>query len=242
MMLPAAMSVVSRAAAKAAACCGRPSSVRVASAAVARRHDSDYVSYGASSKDYEAPSFVPEKLAKAHPCWHIEQVQWGDMDSFQHVNNVQYFRFFENARIKYLFRLCDFAKVDFVGSKSFSVWLCTFVCVCVCVCVHVRVCVCVCVRACVCTCVRVCACEFVCEFVCLCLSASLPACLSVCPFVCVSHPDALFFLVALYFFHSPCCRPNCCGFILSVQGTSDVSRHPGYRRQSHRSRGKRTSA
>lgn len=28
-------------------------------------------------------------------------VSWGDMDAFQHVNNVQYFRFFEDARIAY---------------------------------------------------------------------------------------------------------------------------------------------
>jgi acyl-CoA thioester hydrolase len=29
-------------------------------------------------------------------------VQWGDMDSYQHVNNVVYFRWFESARIVYL--------------------------------------------------------------------------------------------------------------------------------------------
>ena len=28
-------------------------------------------------------------------------VIWGDMDSFQHVNNVIYFRYFESARIQY---------------------------------------------------------------------------------------------------------------------------------------------
>jgi len=28
-------------------------------------------------------------------------VQWGDMDSFQHVNNVSYLRWFESARIAY---------------------------------------------------------------------------------------------------------------------------------------------
>ena len=26
-------------------------------------------------------------------------VAWGDMDAFQHVNNVAYFRYFESARI-----------------------------------------------------------------------------------------------------------------------------------------------
>jgi acyl-CoA thioester hydrolase len=29
-------------------------------------------------------------------------VQWGDMDSYQHVNNIVYFRWFESARIAYL--------------------------------------------------------------------------------------------------------------------------------------------
>ena len=29
-------------------------------------------------------------------------VQWGDMDAYQHVNNIVYFRWFESARIAYL--------------------------------------------------------------------------------------------------------------------------------------------
>jgi acyl-CoA thioester hydrolase len=28
-------------------------------------------------------------------------IQWGDMDAFEHVNNVHYFRFFESARMAY---------------------------------------------------------------------------------------------------------------------------------------------
>jgi acyl-CoA thioester hydrolase len=32
------------------------------------------------------------------------RVDWGDMDAFQHVNNVVYFRWFENARIAYFER------------------------------------------------------------------------------------------------------------------------------------------
>ncbi len=36
----------------------------------------------------------------------LEQaVAWGDMDSFGHVNNVVYFRYFENARVDYLTRI-----------------------------------------------------------------------------------------------------------------------------------------
>jgi acyl-CoA thioester hydrolase len=32
-------------------------------------------------------------------------VQWGDMDAFEHVNNVVYFRWFESARIAYFGRI-----------------------------------------------------------------------------------------------------------------------------------------
>ena len=48
----------------------------------------------------------------------IEQpVAWGDMDSFGHVNNVVYFRYFENARVEYLQRLgwWDYIKETGIG-------------------------------------------------------------------------------------------------------------------------------
>jgi acyl-CoA thioester hydrolase len=36
----------------------------------------------------------------------VEQVVvWGDMDAYRHVNNVVYFRYFENARLEYCRRL-----------------------------------------------------------------------------------------------------------------------------------------
>jgi acyl-CoA thioester hydrolase len=36
----------------------------------------------------------------------VEQaVLWGEMDSYRHVNNVVYFRYFENARLEYFRRL-----------------------------------------------------------------------------------------------------------------------------------------
>jgi acyl-CoA thioester hydrolase len=34
-----------------------------------------------------------------------QPVQWGDMDYYRHVNNVVYFRYFENARLAYFDRL-----------------------------------------------------------------------------------------------------------------------------------------
>lgn len=41
-------------------------------------------------------------------------VQWGEMDSYQHVNNVVYFRWFESARMEF-FRLIDFTSNTGVG-------------------------------------------------------------------------------------------------------------------------------
>jgi len=35
----------------------------------------------------------------------LQPVVWGDMDSYRHVNNVVYFRYFENARLEYFRRL-----------------------------------------------------------------------------------------------------------------------------------------
>ena len=32
-------------------------------------------------------------------------VAWGEMDFYRHVNNVVYFRYFENARLEYFRRL-----------------------------------------------------------------------------------------------------------------------------------------
>ncbi len=43
----------------------------------------------------------PEELAQ-FPAVVAIPVQWGDMDSFQHVNNIVYLRWFETARVRYL--------------------------------------------------------------------------------------------------------------------------------------------
>ena len=44
-------------------------------------------------------------------------VAWGEMDSYRHVNNVVYFRYFENARLEYFRRLdwLDFERDTGVG-------------------------------------------------------------------------------------------------------------------------------
>src|SRR6266851_2811045 len=44
-------------------------------------------------------------------------VVWGDMDSYRHVNNTVYFRYFENARLEYFRRLdwFEFEKQTGIG-------------------------------------------------------------------------------------------------------------------------------
>lgn len=54
-----------------------------------------------------------EALA-AFPVRMLIAVQWGEMDAFQHVNNVVYFRWFESARMR-LFEAIGFTGSDVVG-------------------------------------------------------------------------------------------------------------------------------
>jgi len=42
-------------------------------------------------------------------------VCWGEMDAYRHVNNVVYFRYFENARLEYFRRLDWFAFEEKTG-------------------------------------------------------------------------------------------------------------------------------
>lgn len=46
-----------------------------------------------------------ENLLESFPVVIEVPVAWGDMDSYQHVNNTVYFRYFESVRIAYLDRL-----------------------------------------------------------------------------------------------------------------------------------------
>ncbi|MGI8804281.1 MAG: acyl-CoA thioesterase [Thermoleophilaceae bacterium] len=39
------------------------------------------------------------------PFVHVERVRFGDLDAMQHMNNVEFLRFFETARIEYLTHL-----------------------------------------------------------------------------------------------------------------------------------------
>ena len=41
-------------------------------------------------------------LLQDYPVVHIQPVAWGEMDAFNHLNNVAYYRYAESARISYL--------------------------------------------------------------------------------------------------------------------------------------------
>ena len=43
-----------------------------------------------------------------YPIVYVQPVAWGDMDAFNHVNNVAYYRYAESARISYLHALAMF--------------------------------------------------------------------------------------------------------------------------------------
>jgi len=41
-------------------------------------------------------------LKDKYPLFVEQAIQWGEMDAFNHVNNSVYFKYFENARIKFM--------------------------------------------------------------------------------------------------------------------------------------------
>ena len=45
-----------------------------------------------------------DDLCRTFPVIVTQAVLWGEMDSYQHVNNVAYFRYFENGRLEYVRR------------------------------------------------------------------------------------------------------------------------------------------
>jgi acyl-CoA thioester hydrolase len=48
---------------------------------------------------------MPHELLAGFPVVVEQAVVWGEMDSYRHVNNTVYFRYFENARLEYFRRL-----------------------------------------------------------------------------------------------------------------------------------------
>jgi acyl-CoA thioester hydrolase len=57
----------------------------------------------------------PKNLLSGFPVIVEQAVIWGEMDAYQHVNNVVYFRYFENARLEYIRRLDWFAFEEATG-------------------------------------------------------------------------------------------------------------------------------
>ncbi|WP_251357975.1 thioesterase family protein [Kangiella sp. TOML190] len=55
---------------------------------------------------------TPEEFKAAFPVIQPVTVAWGEMDAFQHVNNVVYLRYFESARIAYLEAMGLSAKLE----------------------------------------------------------------------------------------------------------------------------------
>lgn len=58
-----------------------------------------------------------KELTRDFPVVLETDVRWGDMDAFNHVNNVSYLRYFESGRIAYFeaLELADFFGADGVG-------------------------------------------------------------------------------------------------------------------------------
>jgi acyl-CoA thioester hydrolase len=56
-----------------------------------------------------------DDLTAGFPVVVRQAVVWGDMDAYRHVNNVVYFRYFENARLEYFRRLDWFALEQATG-------------------------------------------------------------------------------------------------------------------------------
>jgi len=57
------------------------------------------------------------ELTREYPLAIEMDVRWGDMDAFNHVNNVAYLRYFESGRIAYFeaLEVADFFGIDGVG-------------------------------------------------------------------------------------------------------------------------------
>ena len=56
-----------------------------------------------------------QELLKDYSTIITQNIQWGDMDAAQHINNIVYLRYFENARIEF-FNQIGF--MDFMGDAG----------------------------------------------------------------------------------------------------------------------------
>src|SRR5438445_13733062 len=58
---------------------------------------------------------MSQELLQGFPVVIHQAVVWGDMDSYQHVNNTVYFRYFENGRLEYFRQMGWFDYEDRTG-------------------------------------------------------------------------------------------------------------------------------
>jgi len=58
---------------------------------------------------------MSEALLAGYPVVVEQAVAWGEMDAYQHINNVVYFRYFENSRLEYFRRLDWLAMQNDIG-------------------------------------------------------------------------------------------------------------------------------
>jgi acyl-CoA thioester hydrolase len=58
-----------------------------------------------------------QAMLNAYPVTVTEEIIWGDMDAFQHVNNTVYFRYFESARMAFMLKtsMLDTLKQNNIG-------------------------------------------------------------------------------------------------------------------------------
>ncbi len=54
-----------------------------------------------NTADRPSPNKPMQEILKHYSVIIETPVAWGEMDAFQHVNNIVYFRYFESVRIAY---------------------------------------------------------------------------------------------------------------------------------------------
>jgi len=58
-----------------------------------------------------------DNITSKYPVLITFPIAWGEMDSFQHVNNIVYFRYFESSRIAYFekINILEYMKINGIG-------------------------------------------------------------------------------------------------------------------------------
>lgn len=59
--------------------------------------------------------FLMENFLKEYKAFVEQNLAWGEMDSFHHINNAVYFRYFENVRLEYFQKINLFSIMQQTG-------------------------------------------------------------------------------------------------------------------------------